>query len=463
MNKLHFLRATWCDVILVESNGLFALIDTAYERTFPRIRAYLDKLGVKRLEFILITHYHKDHYGSLDALLDTYPVGMVYMKKFSGLNISDGSGHTASTAFNVSETARCEGMCDHARRVSKLTVLDGSVGHVVLGDFDFRLFGETDAIREMYEDPASPYYHQIRFGENTNSVALYADVQGTKIYLGADANDEAHDYPKYSCQNTQYARAIGEAIDLMKVPHHCCGGIFSDESLRILQPRYALATNFTATINGQMKANRDKLLAANPDMQLLVSDACGYCFTIGERGSLSFEEFDRLPQITFEELAPEQAQEYWPLHINYLIQDGIIEDEEDVEYFSSSDYRDVITEQMQWEKDRHHLVYMICEGKRVGAASYRIFSQEDGQCFLMDFWVFKPFRGDGFGHHCYMALEAYTQAQGAKYHEINCDGKDRIRFWKALGFVDDGIDEWGDPLLRKDPMEYKTYGGNPFA
>ncbi|MBQ4186702.1 MAG: MBL fold metallo-hydrolase, partial [Firmicutes bacterium] len=67
MNKLHFLRAVWSDIILVESNGLYGLIDTGFARAFPRIKDYLDRLGVKRLEFILITHFHKDHYGSLPA------------------------------------------------------------------------------------------------------------------------------------------------------------------------------------------------------------------------------------------------------------------------------------------------------------------------------------------------------------------------------------------------------------
>ncbi len=461
MNKLHFLRAVWSDIILVESNGLYGLIDTGFARAFPRIKDYLDRLGVKRLEFILITHFHKDHYGSLPALLQTYPVGTVYMKKFSGLNITDGSGHSASDEFNAREMENCERMCALARYHSRLVVLDGTVGHVKLGEFDFQLFGEPDAIRIMYLDPFSPYYHQIRFGENTNSVVLYANVNGTHIYLGGDACNEPLEYERYSCQNTRYACEINHRIDLLKVPHHCCGNVLSEQFLEILQPRYCIATNFTATVNGQMKANRDKLLASTPETQLLVTDVCGYCFTIGANGDLSFEEFDRLPPITFEEIPPERSDEFWPLHIRYLVEDDIISDPEDIEYFRSNKYRFEILKHMSSTHDRHHLVYMIRDGKRIGAASYSI-SEDSGECFLYDFWVFKPFRGDGLGHHCYMALESYTQSQGAEYHEINCTGKDRTRFWKALGFVDDGLDEWNVPLLRKNRMEYKTYGGNPF-
>jgi len=36
---------------------------------------------------------------------------------------------------------------------------------------------------------------------------------------------------------------------------------------------------------------------------------------------------------------------------------------------------------------------------------------------------------------------------GALYYEINCDGwDDRMRFWKSIGFVENGVDEYGVPL-----------------
>ncbi len=295
MNKIHFFRACWDDAMLIESNGLYAMIDTGFEDTIDIIAPYLDSLGVKRLEFILITHFHHDHYGSLLPLLERYPVGRVYMKKFSGLNITDGGGHPATPEYNAAELQHCEDMCDAARRVSELVVIDESVTHVTLGDFDFKLFGTSDAIREMYNDPECPYYHQIHFGENTNSVALFADVNGTTVYLGADAGNESNDYLKYDRQNDSYARAIGRQIDLYKVPHHCCGNIFGEETMSIFRPRFAVATNWTDSVNGAFAANRDKLIAANPDVKILCSDRCGYAFTIGANGELSYEEITPAP------------------------------------------------------------------------------------------------------------------------------------------------------------------------
>ena len=86
-------------------------------------------------------------------------------------------------------------------------------------------------------------------------------------------------------------------------------------------------------------------------------------------------------------------------------------------------------------------------GERIGAASYCTYQSEDGKCFLLDFWVFPAFRGNGTGRRCFAALERYTKADGANYYEINSEKPDSVRFWKSLGFIENGVDEYGMPLF----------------
>ena len=363
MNRIHFLRACWSDIILVESDGQFGLIDTGYAEDSGRIAAYLDSLGVERLEWILITHFHRDHYGSLPALLNRYPVGKVYMKKFSGLNVSDGSGRKASAEYNEAELANCESMCELAGSVSSLAVIDGNLERVRLGVFDFRIFGASDAIREMYEDPNCPYFGQIRFGENTNSVALYAEVNGAGVYLGADANDEALEDPRFDRANTRYARAVGKPVVLYKVPHHGCGNIFSDEALSILRPLYSVVTNWEATLNSRYADNRDRLLAARPGAKVLCTDRCGYVFTIGPEGKISCEEIDRLPDIVLEEIPPEGMEDFRKLRSLHLTEDEMIPGNETGQAAQER------TERMDTGRCA---VYFTREGIRIGAACYDI-------------------------------------------------------------------------------------------
>lgn len=153
--------------------------------------------------------------------------------------------------------------------------------------------------------------------------------------------------------------------------------------------------------------------------------------------------------INIEEINVQNIAEFWDLHIKYLVDDGIVDDNEDIEYFTGREYRGILESHMSRDKDIHHMVYFVYDGKRIGAASYCTYQSENGKCFLMDFWVFPEFRGDGMGHQCFEALEQYTKEDGAKYYEINSSKDDSVRFWKSLGFVENGTDEWDMPLLIK--------------
>ena len=154
--------------------------------------------------------------------------------------------------------------------------------------------------------------------------------------------------------------------------------------------------------------------------------------------------------ISIEEIPLEKISEYWSLHIKYLVDDAIISDEEDIAYFSGKEYRSIMEEHMLRDKDRQHMVWFCHGGERIGAASYCTYQSEGGKCFIFDYWVFQQFRGNGTGHMCFDALERYTKAGGAGYYELNCIKEDSLRFWKSLGFAENGKDEYDMPLyIRK--------------
>lgn len=152
-------------------------------------------------------------------------------------------------------------------------------------------------------------------------------------------------------------------------------------------------------------------------------------------------------QIQIEEIPVEHIDEFWNIHFRYLIDDGIIEDDEDKDYFQSGEYRDVIRAHMMREVDRHHMVSFVRDGVRIGAAQYNTYQSEGGKCFILDYWVFPQFRGNGTGHLCFEALERHTKSDGAMYYELNCTKENSMRFWQSLGFEECGVDEYGMPLM----------------
>ena len=153
--------------------------------------------------------------------------------------------------------------------------------------------------------------------------------------------------------------------------------------------------------------------------------------------------------IMIEEIPVKNIEDFWRIHYAYLLNDEIITEEEDKEYFQSEEYRGVIKFHMLREVDKHHMVYFVENEKRIGAAQYNTYQSEDGKCFILDFWVFPEYRGDGTGHRCFAALESYTRADGAKYYVINCERENAQRFWRDNGFVDNGVDEYEMALMVK--------------
>ena len=153
--------------------------------------------------------------------------------------------------------------------------------------------------------------------------------------------------------------------------------------------------------------------------------------------------------ITIEEIPVENIDDFWKIHLEYLVNDGIIDDPEDIEYFSGEEYRGIIKEHMVRDNDKHHMIYFVNEGVHLGAAQYNTYQSEDGKCFVLDFWVFPEYRGNGTGHVCFEALEKYTKSDGAIYYELNSIKEDSIRFWKSIGFVENGKDEYDMPIFVK--------------
>ena len=60
--ELHFLKTTWSDIVILKNGNIVAMIDTGFEKQYETIKEYLDKMGIEKIEFILLTHFHRDHY-----------------------------------------------------------------------------------------------------------------------------------------------------------------------------------------------------------------------------------------------------------------------------------------------------------------------------------------------------------------------------------------------------------------
>ncbi len=76
---VHFIDVGQGDCELIDAGGSYVLIDSGEYSEVSSVTGYLNNLGVSRLEYIVISHPHSDHMGSMAKIVDSFEVGSVIM------------------------------------------------------------------------------------------------------------------------------------------------------------------------------------------------------------------------------------------------------------------------------------------------------------------------------------------------------------------------------------------------
>lgn len=129
-------------------------------------------------------------------------------------------------------------------------------------------------------------------------------------------------------------------------------------------------------------------------------------------------------------------------------------EDEDREYFlSDTEYRPQIQKIHDRQQDKCYYLFFHRDGQDIGFAMPVIYTTEDGKCFIMEYCVCPEFRGNGAGRACARVLLDWAEENGARYAELNCGSDKRRRFWRSVGFIENGADEWGEPLMIFPPKD----------
>lgn len=81
MLKVHYIDVGQADSILIQSNGEAMLIDAGNNGDSEAVVDYIKSQNIKRLAYVIGTHPHEDHIGGLDAVIESFDIGSVYMPK----------------------------------------------------------------------------------------------------------------------------------------------------------------------------------------------------------------------------------------------------------------------------------------------------------------------------------------------------------------------------------------------
>jgi len=210
--------------------GESLLIDTGWggfnRRDAGRIAAAAKLAGVKRIDYLLITHFHSDHVGGVAQLAEKLPI-----RNFVDHGASVETGKAAEVLFNTYKDYRSKGNHIQVKPGDKLPVKGLDVTVVSAG-------GETIAAALPGAGQPNPSCATFRkmapeTGENPQSVGVVVQYGDFRL---ADLGDLTW--------NKEYdlvcpANKLG-TVDAFVVSHHGTESSNSPQLLRALSPRAAV-------------------------------------------------------------------------------------------------------------------------------------------------------------------------------------------------------------------------------
>lgn len=215
--KVYFIDVNSADCILIWNDGKYGMIDTGTSGNVSRVKKYLKDLGVKELEWVMITHYDSDHMGGYSSISSSYKIKQVYLKKVPKHNRYQ----------DVKKVAQKAG--------TPIKYVGSDCKRMELGNMKFNLYNLTDTYGK----------YGIR-RQNINSIVAVATVNSKKIaFMGDFTNVGGGMSPAEVkiataiCDNL--AKKIGK-VDIYKIAHHGYNGNRSTE-INQYKPKYAILTN----------------------------------------------------------------------------------------------------------------------------------------------------------------------------------------------------------------------------
>jgi beta-lactamase superfamily II metal-dependent hydrolase len=200
--KVYFFKAGKADAILVYNNKYNILIDTGEKDFADNIIKYLNENNIDRIDYLIITHFDKDHVGGASEIIDKVDVKHVIHS-----NYPKDSEYYDDYIASLNKKG-----LDPLFPVSEMSL--------TLDDID------------VYINPPSKIYSKDP-SNNSSLIVRIIHKKNTFLFMGDAEDDRITDYLSDHKDNSL----------VLKVPYH---GHYQDsleELISVVRPKYSVITS----------------------------------------------------------------------------------------------------------------------------------------------------------------------------------------------------------------------------
>jgi competence protein ComEC len=203
--EIHMIDVGQGDSILIMAPAGNILVDAGENdpESERKLKTYLDGLGIKTIDYFIITHHDSDHIGGADMILETYSVGTVIIEEY----------------YYENETGVYRDYTEALVKSKDTKTMDPDVGEkMTVGELHLKFLGPTERFDEKNNDSIVV---RLDFGENSIMMTGDAEVEAEKAIVST------YSVAELDC-------------DVLKVGHHGAKTSTTEAFLSSVSPEYAL-------------------------------------------------------------------------------------------------------------------------------------------------------------------------------------------------------------------------------
>lgn len=233
---VHMIDVGQADCFLLVQDGMTALVDCGTRSTGKDAVAYLQGLGITKLDYVIGTHPHDDHMGGMYDILVSFDIGTVI--------IPDDEDGTITANWYI-------------KLMNELDTGDYNVKYVEQGD----VFNLADATMQVLAAETD-----VSGNTNNYSIVLKVSFGQMDMIMTGDAET--------AVEKIILNSGVDIDAEILKVGHHGSDTSSSEAFIDAVSPEYALISCKVGNkYEHPIKSTMEKLEARN--VEVYRTDECG--------------------------------------------------------------------------------------------------------------------------------------------------------------------------------------------